>query len=350
MGRGIIESGLFRSEQFGVEQRTSDPADHQEGERWIRTDLAPEADQIATYRFDMGTEVVDIPIYDANASVDGVEKVRRVQVGGQTGFIPFTSSSPTYPEWAMQHNGSRLGAHDALTASTIPDSAVLHWPHDEGSSTTLTETLNTYGEQDGTINGATWTADSAWWEGQYLDYDGADDYTLTGTWGDFGANVIDSAFTLILEVRWPSGDDGYTIGVANSDSSHLFAVGTRSFITGDQQGQIGFRYRNNGNNAVFATDPTFDDGSRHFVAIQMSSGDPSTGQIYVDNGFVTTNVNQTNTVTGNEFPVGVAFGAINSAGSLESFSTADLGRIMATDAILTESELDDIAQKHGFGP
>ncbi len=88
MGRGIIESGLFRSQKCGVSELTSDPADHQEGERWIRTDLAPETDQIATYRFDMGADgVVDIPIYDAGATVDGVEKVRRVQVNGQTGFI-----------------------------------------------------------------------------------------------------------------------------------------------------------------------------------------------------------------------------------------------------------------------
>jgi len=131
MGRGIIESGLFRSQKYGVSELTSDPADHQEGERWIRTDLAPETDQIATYRFDMGADgVVDIPIYDAGATVDGVEKVRRVQVNGQTGFIPFTSSGATYPEWAFQHNGTRLGAHDALEASAIPDSGDLHARYD----------------------------------------------------------------------------------------------------------------------------------------------------------------------------------------------------------------------------
>jgi len=130
MGRGIIESGLFRSEQYGVEQRTSDPSEHKEGERWIRTDLAPDTDQIATYRFDMGTEVVDIPIFDESATTENVEKVRRVQVGGQTGFIPFTSSGPAYPEWAFQHNGSRLGAHDALTASAIPDSGGLQARYD----------------------------------------------------------------------------------------------------------------------------------------------------------------------------------------------------------------------------
>ncbi len=155
MGRGIIESGLFRSEQYGVSELTSDPADHQEGERWIRTDLAPETDQIATYRFDMGSEVVDIPIYDANASVDGVEKVRRVQVNGQTGFIPFTSSGPAYPEWAMQHNGTRLGAHNALEASVIPDSGVSRWEFEQ-------DVTDSWGDNDGTDNTSVgYTTDAA---------------------------------------------------------------------------------------------------------------------------------------------------------------------------------------------
>jgi hypothetical protein len=126
MGRGIIESGLFRAERYGVEERTSDPSTHVEGDRWIRTDLAPDTDQIATYRFDMGSEVVDFPIYDGGATVDGVEKVRRVRVNGTTGFVPFAESGANYPQWAIQHKGSRLGAHDALTASAIPDDAGVY--------------------------------------------------------------------------------------------------------------------------------------------------------------------------------------------------------------------------------
>ncbi len=195
MGRGIIENGLFRSERYGVEQRTSDPADHQEGERWIRTDLAPETDQIATYRFDMGSEVVDIPIYDTSATTENVEKVRRVQVDGELGFIPFAESGAAYPQWAMQHAGTRLGAHDALTASAIPDSVVNRWPIDEGSGTTFADAAGT---ADGEWFGGAWVDDSTYIGDHGYSLDGADDY------GDTGATMPADSLTLLATVDFSS--------------------------------------------------------------------------------------------------------------------------------------------------
>lgn len=61
---------------------------------------------------------------------------------------------------------------DALDA--IPDSVTNHWPTDEGSGSTL---FDDRGGADGSINGATWIADSVAVNGHYLDYDGADDKT-----------------------------------------------------------------------------------------------------------------------------------------------------------------------------
>lgn len=130
MGRGIIESGLFRSEQYQLELRTTDPATYHEGEAWIRTDIAPETDQIATLRFDNGASNIDIPIYDSAATTNGVSKAWRVQIGGVTGFIPITTAGPTFNQLKFQHNGSAYGVHDAVSA--IPDSVVSR-PSDNNS-------------------------------------------------------------------------------------------------------------------------------------------------------------------------------------------------------------------------
>lgn len=127
MGRGIVESGLFRSERYQLEQRTTDPASTSEGEMWIRTDLAPDSDQLATLRFDAGGSTWDVPIYDVAATTDNVEKAWRVQVGGATGFVPITDDNAAHPALKFQHNGTAYGAHNALTASAIPDSAIAHW-------------------------------------------------------------------------------------------------------------------------------------------------------------------------------------------------------------------------------
>lgn len=204
MGRGIIESGLFRSERYEVEQRTSDPAVHQEGDRWIRTDLAPETDQIATYRFDMGSQVVDFPIYDTAASVDGVVKVRRVQVNGTTGFIPFAESNASYPEWAFQHNGKRFGAHDSLEATVGLSYTGNSWSQSDLGLSNKANGIAFDGSYfyiaDGNANvrqydtsfsytGSSWTLNDG---GQGLHYESGNFYN----YGYFGAIVeYDSNFT-----------------------------------------------------------------------------------------------------------------------------------------------------------
>lgn len=138
MGRGIIESGLFRSERYQLERRTSDPATTQEGEMWIRTDLAPDADQLATLRFDNGSGTWDIPIYDTTATTDNVSKALRFEVAGSTGFVPVTTSGGTYDALRLQHNDSTYAFHDALEASAIPDSVVDNFEailyEDEGNT------------------------------------------------------------------------------------------------------------------------------------------------------------------------------------------------------------------------
>jgi len=197
MGRGIIESGLFRSERAQMEQRTTDPASTSEGEMWIRTDLAPDADQLATLRFDAGGSTWDVPIYDVAATTDNVAKAWRVPVGGATGFIPITDALPAFAALKYQHHGAAYGAHDALTASAIPDSGISRWRFDEGSGTTATDS---WGTNNGTINGASYTTDAE--IGTHaLDFDGTDDYVDFGTPSILQDFISDNTFSVAMWVK-----------------------------------------------------------------------------------------------------------------------------------------------------
>lgn len=142
MGRGIVESGLFRSERYQLERRTSDPTTR-EGEMWIRTDVAPDTDQLATLRFDAGGSTWDVPIYDVGATTENVEKVWRVPIGGATGFIPITDDSPTHSALKYQHNGASFGVHDALKASAVPDSVVDNFEDADADPAGVYETGDT---------------------------------------------------------------------------------------------------------------------------------------------------------------------------------------------------------------
>jgi len=60
--------------------------------------------------------------------------------------------------------------------SAIPDSGDHQWFIDEGSGTTLNDSV---GSVNATINGATWESESGTVGGQYLEYDGVDDHFAT---------------------------------------------------------------------------------------------------------------------------------------------------------------------------
>lgn len=227
MGRGIIESGLFRSERYQFKERTSDPTTTYEGDAWIRTDLAPNTDQLATLRFDNGASNIDIPIFDASATADGVEKAWRVQVGGVTGFIPITTSSPTYNQLKYQHAGTTYGAHDALAASAIPDSVGNHWPMDEGSGSTLADNV---GSRNLSLTGGSWTGD-------VLVLNGSSDYAANG---DSYFDALDD-FSLF---GWFKTDSDAVGALAGSYDTN----GNRSWWTGVGNDLINVNTSNDGVN------------------------------------------------------------------------------------------------------
>lgn len=147
MGRGIVEYELFRSERYGLEERTADPAEYADGEMWIRTDLAPETDQLATLRFDKNGTLLDVPIFDTAASTDaGISKAFRVSVGGVAGFIPLYDGG-SFDALKFQHNSAVWELHDSL--SVIPDSELFE--HNDLTGNYGGDTAS-YSIQTGTVN------------------------------------------------------------------------------------------------------------------------------------------------------------------------------------------------------
>ena len=112
---------------------------------------------------------------------------------------------------------------DGEEISAIPDSAIHHWPIDEGSGGTIEDVIGTH---DADVNGPTWVSND--YRRQYaLDGDGVDDYIDLGTLGDYGSEVVstnDFAWVLTLEVDDPSSGDeilGARFAFTNVDRLHV---------------------------------------------------------------------------------------------------------------------------------
>lgn len=211
MGRGTIESGLFRAERYEIEQRTSDPSNPDPDEEWLRVDIKPTYEDangttqtgVAEYRIANADGTVDTAPVAALGHATGTEVVDKrrafVDAGGSPtgkGFVPYATSGATYGKRRMEHPvDGRVAMHDALTVSAIPDSVVNRWPINEGSGTTFADAVGT---ADGTWFGGTWVADSNFIGGYGYSLDGVDDY------GDTGATCPAGSRTLAATVELPT--------------------------------------------------------------------------------------------------------------------------------------------------
>jgi len=178
--------------------RTSDPANPSKGDEWLRSDLAPETDQIATFRFHDGTQIHNIPVFVEGTSGPDVEEVKQIEVNGQNGYVPITATNPTLPQRGFQYAGVRYGLHAPVSAP--PASAITRYRFDEGAGSTA---IDSWGNNDGTINGATYTADAA------VGY-----YALTFSSGDYvevphdsSLSIAGSGITITARIRPSSVGD-----------------------------------------------------------------------------------------------------------------------------------------------
>lgn len=201
---GSIRAGKMTGEQWVFEERTTDPSSTVEGERWLRTDLASKTDQIATLRVDIGSSVVDVPVFSTGTSGSDVNESCRIRVNGATGYIPITSpADATFNYLRMQHSSSTLAFHDAVNVPLTEPNSKLFYPVDEGSGSTVKETKTGL---DATLSSATWQT-GAGYKDTYLNFDGGNDYVAS----DNQLTSISGAHTIALWTR-PSETNAGCLG------------------------------------------------------------------------------------------------------------------------------------------
>lgn len=154
--------------------------------------------------------------------------------------------------------------------SSIPDSAIHRYKIDEGTGTTVADSIGT---EDGTKSGATWT--SGTWVGDYaLDGDGTDDYIDLTTLGSFGSNMTTNhaiAFTL-----QNNGNLGKVVFGNNTNDTQLN-------ITVRSGPEFFWEYVDDGGDAlrIDSTAPTFD-GNPHRYVFNKTANNAAGMEIHED--------------------------------------------------------------------
>lgn len=233
------------------------------------------------------------------------------------------------------------GLRNLTEISDIPDSAVLRWTFGEGSGTTTSEQLGTYGDQDGSLStDAMWTS-GTWVDGNAISGDSTDDHVLTGQWGSFASNNLAGPLSIIYTIQTTDTGEVEVCDVTNSggDNTRLH-VGLNQFSSSGQP-EIQIRDSNSNNVAVNATE-TVNDGSPHRVLYNVPDRNPANWEIWIDKTEVSTStVVDEGGTNFPDFDVDVPFLAYNKGGSLERYSPATIDDIIVADDTLTNSEIQD---------
>ena len=267
-GIGRIRAEQFWTEQVRLTPLTSDPTDSEEGELWLRADLAEEDDQLATLRLDTGGSTVDIPVFDVGADVpDGIETQLRLVVDGQQGFVPTTPDDPAIEQFGVWSGGVRYGVADALSA--IPDSAIYRWKFDEEDGSTVGDSI---GDKEGTIDGATWLDDEDYVGGHALVFDADDEDKVTfDTLPEL--NTISGQYTYVATVDLDDVDTTQVIWNHTGDDDIRLTL-----LVND--GELGAIWRDADGNDRAGAEKSIDTGRRRVgVAFDF---DEETAEVSVD--------------------------------------------------------------------
>jgi hypothetical protein len=163
-----------------------------------------------------------------------------------------------------------------IEVTDIPDRAIHRWKINEGSGTTLSDSI---GSANGTVNGSTWVSNN-WTGGYALDGNGTDNYIDVGTLGNFGSNM-DSDFAIALTLKTTNGN-GRFCGI-DDDPNGAF---TAFYLTiGDyvSEGQVNFLVRDEDQNEIsITTDDRFDDGSQYRFIFNKTSNNESGLEIWAN--------------------------------------------------------------------
>jgi len=118
IGTGDDPLSLLRTEQLRLEVRQSDPSGLEPNETWLRDDLDGKSGKLGELRWNDDGSVKSVPVLSVGSSGSDVSEARRVQLSGQTGFVPLASpTDAAYPAFRLQVGGSTLAHHNAGSLS-----------------------------------------------------------------------------------------------------------------------------------------------------------------------------------------------------------------------------------------
>lgn len=232
-----------------------------------------------------------------------------------------------------QRRGQQNYPYVEGVGTSIPDSAIYHYPFAERTDTTLVENIQ---NADGTANGIS-NVSGDWVDGYAESGDGVDDHGLLPV-NQFGSEMGGPHSILF---SFDSTDDGRLMGGRLIDGGMTLYV-----VIGDYTGEtgvIGWQYRDDtdsGRPDIY-TDARFDDGNKHRVALVQRGTDESTMEIWVDGVEEPTTVRGTGSVTSvTDFTYSLSTHGWNNEGSISDNIEAAIDNPIFCQTDLSQSEIE----------
>jgi len=275
---GAVGARTWRSEVIEADAQTTDPSNTQVGDWWIRSDVQPSVDgatTVAALRIQGSGGVLEVPLFDSteesNLGSDVYVGERFVFGDGTVAFIAQTDQSGSLGSPRLvTANGTKYQAHGALELNAIPDSGVSRWEFEQ-------DVTDSWGSNDGTNNGATFTTDAK--VGSYaLDFDGTND--TVNVPDDPSLNFADGEeFSLSMWVKPASTSEIYTLFDKRADAGYRFKLnaGEVEFIITD-----GSSFNSNSTSSTPVSSANV-----WYHLVGTWDGD-SISEIYVDGGSIST--------------------------------------------------------------
>lgn len=168
----------------------NDPVDTGTRRWWYRTDLSVNESD-AVLRVNNNGEIVDVPVYEESTPVEsGINTSFGIVAPGlsEPAFVPMVDPADAAFDFARveQPGGSELALHNRLEpGSAIPDSVVTRYTFEDDSDTTTA--IDAVGSNDATLNGGSFSTDSA--VGDFAwSQDGTGDYAVSNSTVDLSAS------------------------------------------------------------------------------------------------------------------------------------------------------------------
>jgi len=227
---------------------------------------------------------------------------------------------------------------DLQEYSAIPDSAILHWPINEGSGDTIYESIGEIPEQDGDIQGGIDWIDNNWWGGWALDSPGesSDDTVATGQWGDWGSGLDTGGSIMFTFESTSTGKESF-ISCDDADEN-MFLIRSRG-REGDAD-DINFWINDNDDNRIeVETEAGFMDGEPHRCVINIkgeNASDPI--DIWIDGDLQNLDYE---VYDGNLGNVENVSGTVYFFWGNDDPKDSILDNVIVTDEPLTDDEIED---------